>query len=187
MSNTKHRLDLLGKHMRTWLDMPGVSLTSMAMEIVDRFSAIGLDHGLQIEDIFFMRTDDVCTDADTNRQKIFRWLGWLDNGQKRSPARLFFVEQAIVAAMPEDIRIDYLTEVYIDSGVSFYAGTQGNTVDLDTGLVSLMKETSEAQIALIKLAKDPAMKGEALRELKEALAAHENLLTTLQEMGGGKR
>lgn len=183
MTNNKHRLVVLTNHIARWLEMPGMSQTTVAMEIVEAFEQLGLAHDLQVEDIFFMRTNDVVADANTNRQKIFRWLGLMDNGAKRSPAKLFFAEQAIVAAMPQAIRLSYLTEVYMGAGVSIYAAEAGAAQpSVETLATSLIREGSEAQLALLSHGGNPAKRHEALRELKESRAAHDNAIATLEAL-----
>jgi len=183
MNIEQHRLGILSKHITRWLEMPGMTQTTIAIEIVEQFRRLGLNRSLQVEDIFFMDTGDVVTDANTNRQKIFRWLGWLDNGDKRSPARLFFVEQAIVSAMPEAIRMAYLTEIYMGAGVSIYPTQQGEEVCMGALAATLIKEGAEAQVALLSLRDDPRRRNETLRELNESLAAHNNAITTIERMG----
>ena len=158
-----------------------MSQTTLAMLVVEHFERLRLNIDLQVEDIFFMRTGDVVADANTNRQKLFRWLGWLDDGQKRSPARLFFVEQALVAAMPQCIRLSYLTEVYLGADVSIYSCEAGHQQpSLQQLATSLIKEGSEAQLALLSHGGDHARRKEVLRELKESRAAHDDAIATLE-------
>jgi len=181
MSNSNHRMVILNKHITRWLEQPGMSQTTLTMLVVEHFERLGLNIDLQIEDIFFMRTGDVVADANANRQKLFRWLGWLDDGQKRSPARLFFVEQALVAAMPQCLRLSYLTEVYLGADVSIYSCESGHQQpSLQQLATSLIKEGSEAQLALLSHGGDSARRNEVLRELKESRAAHDDAIATLE-------
>lgn len=187
MSNSNHRMVILNKHITRWLEQPGMSQTTLTMLVVEHFERLGLNIDLQIEDIFFMRTGDAVADANTNRQKLFRWLGWLDDGQKRSPARLFFVEQALVAAMPQCIRLSYLTEVYLGADVSIYSCESGHQQpSLQQLATSLIKEGSEAQLALLSHGGDCARRNEVLRELKESRAAHDDAIATLESKESGK-
>lgn len=186
MSNRKHRLGILTKHIARWLERNGVSQSVVAQEIVEEFRRIGLDKALQIDDIFFMDTGDVFTDVATNRQKIFRWLGLLDNGAKKSTGRLFLVEQAIVAAMPEDIRLNYLNEVFEDSCMCFSTDSMDRSMSrLDRSRIaeSMIKEGSEAQIALLRLGDNPSFEQveNAYRELREAVATHLEVVDLLEE------
>ncbi len=181
MSNSNHRMVILNKHITRWLEQPGMSQTTLTMLVVEHFERLGLNIDLQVEDIFFMRTGDAVADANANRQKLFRWLGWLDDGQKRSPARLFFVEQALVAAMPQCLRLSYLTEVYLGADVSIYSCESGHQQpSLQQLATSLIKEGSEAQLALLSHGGDHARRNEVLRELKESRAAHDDAIATLE-------
>lgn len=186
MNSKKHRLGLLNKHISRWLERNGVSQSVVAQEIVEEFRRVGLDKTLQIEDIFFMNTDDVFTDVNTNRQKIFRWLGLLDNGSKKSVGRLFLVEQAIVGAMPTEIRLDYLNEVFSDSCTCFSTDSMDRSYSkLDRSQVaeSMIKEGSEAQIALLRLGENPSSEQvkEAYIELKESVATNLEVLDLIEE------
>ncbi|RXJ70763.1 hypothetical protein CS022_22295 [Veronia nyctiphanis] len=174
MTINKHRLQLLHKHLQQWMERPRMNQTQVANDIVEHFRFLGLEKQLQVEDIFFMDTGDPYTDMNTNRQKVFRWLGLMDNGTKRSPARLFFVEQAIVAAMPPDIRLAYLNDVYPLSGL--YIGArpeQGESLNCDKLAAALTKENMEAQLSVIELSDRPDCEPtvcKAYRELKESAA-----------------
>ncbi|WP_431688936.1 hypothetical protein [Hahella sp. NBU794] len=185
MSANKHRLVILTKHLNRWLEKANVSQTAAAQEIVEQFRALGLDKELQAEDIFFMDTGDVFTDANTNRQKIFRWLGYMDNGTKKSMGRLWLVEQAIVAAMPADIRVAYLNEVFGDCGVCISSLSQDRScsrLDVSRVVESMIKEDSEAQIALLKLgvSPTPAQVCDAHLELRESVGTQLAVLDWLE-------
>ncbi|WP_434359852.1 toxin YdaT domain-containing protein [Parasalinivibrio latis] len=189
MTPQKHRLMTLHKYISKWLQRNGMSQSVVAQEIVESFRALDLDKALQVEDIFFMDTGDVFTDVATNRQKIFRWLGFMDNGSKRSPSRLFFVEQAIVAAMPPDIRASYLNEVYGDCGMFFGAeaiATEFCRLDPSKMTESMIKEGSEAQIALLQLGENPNHEKvrEAIQELRESIATNLSALRLIDEKYG---
>lgn len=182
MSNSNHRLVILNKHIARWLEQPGMSQTTLTMLVVEHFERLGLARDLQVEDIFFMRTGDAVADANTNRQKLFRWLGWLDDGRKRSAARLFFVEQALVAAMPQPIRLSYLTEVYLGAEVSIYSSAAGaQEPSLQMLATTLIREGSEAQLALLSHGENLAKRNDVLRELKESRAAHDAAISTLEK------
>ncbi|BCE02941.1 hypothetical protein [Marinicellulosiphila megalodicopiae] len=186
MINTKHRLVILNKHIQKWLDLPGINQSLVAQSIVEEFKRTNLDSELQIEDIFFMNTGDVFADVNTNRQKIFRWLGVMDNGAKRSPARLFFVEQGIVGAMPEDIRISYLNEVYKDSTACFStANVNKGDSKLNRFAIteSMIKESTEAQLAVLQLGDNPTNQQlhKAEIELREDIATKLEALELLMQ------
>ncbi|MDP2575349.1 toxin YdaT family protein [Vibrio penaeicida] len=186
MISNKHRLRILNKHISLWLERNGISQLLIAQNIVEQFSQLGLNKSLQIEEISFMDAEDVFTNADTNRQKIFRWLGVADNGTKRSPARLFFVEQAIVAAMPLDLRISYLNEVYDIPGL--YIGVSpikmNDELCCSTIAASLTKENMEAQISMIELEGSPKsipLIRKTHKELRESVATSLAAINLLEE------
>ena len=90
MARNRNRLSILNKYIERWIAQ--MNQTLVAAQIVDEVRDSGLSNNLQVEGIFFMQTDDAYADGNRNREKIFRWLGRTDSGNKRSPARLLFVE-----------------------------------------------------------------------------------------------
>lgn len=189
MVNDNHRLHILKRHLDRWALRNGTGHMLIATLIVEEFRRQGLDKTLQTEDIFFMETDDTYTDNATNYKKIFRWLGYLDDDTKRSPARLFFVEQAIVGGMPLDIRLDYVNELYSPAGVfcldikQLGPNSDTDPLNTQTALNALIKESSEAQRAILTLGTQPSV--EAIRatetELQESAATHQASIKLLRE------
>ena len=189
MGNDNHRLHVLKRHLDRWALRNSTGHMLIATRIVEEFRRQVLDKTLQIEDIFFMETEDAYTDSATNYKKIFRWLGYLDDGTKRSPARLFFVEQAIVGAMPLDIRLDYINELYSDAGVFCLdikqLGSNNSTDPLNTEtlLDAMIKESSEAHRSVLTLGSKPSI--DAIRgtetELQESVATYRASIRQLRE------
>ena len=121
----------------------------------------------------FTRTDDLHNDARVNSQRLFRDLGRHDEDSAR-PDRLFAIEPAIVAAMPEEIRLDYLNAVFGLSGVVIRS-RQVSEADIDAPRMAAMltKEQAEAQVAVIELGLTPDYSAaqKAHREVAEAVDA----------------
>ena len=107
-----------------------------------------------------------------NGQKLFRWLGLYD-GINSFPERLWVIEPAMLAAMPKDIRVEYLNAVFGVSGV-FVCNRSTEDGDLDRVRLaaSLTKEQMEAQLSVIELSANPAVQAAeaAHKEVSEAVA-----------------
>ena len=183
--NIKQRLGLLNAYVQAWLKYPGVNQINAAASIVEEARRTQIDHVLKSEGVVFSETDDHFHDAQQNCQKIFRWLGRKDQGSKRSPARLFFVEQAIVGAMPMELRVAYLNEVYGGAAVCF--SLEMTNIDTPTdqaqATTNMIREGAEAQIALLALGENPtpAQVRKARAELKESIATSKGALVLLNK------
>lgn len=184
MNTKKHRLSILVAHVGQWMRRDGMSQLRLAAEVVEKFREMGFDEALQVEDIFFMNTDDPYQDAATNRQKLMRWLGLISEGEHVAPDRLFFVEQCIVAAMPVDIRVSYLAEVYEGCGLYFTqaAGSSGEVVDFTAHAKALIKEDGEAELAVIGLSDQSTLEEmrQAAKELRESIASTQQALDQVE-------
>lgn len=177
------RLDHLMMAINRWLELPRVSRSIVANEIVQTVARLDLKEKLELEGISFNYSDDLYNDSRVNAQKIFRWLGQYE-GLHAFPDRLFFLEQAILAAMPKHLRLSYLNEVYGMVGVTVVADHYGDAVVLKTADIaaSLTKENSEAQIAIIRLGSDPTRDAvtEAYRELRESRGTTQAAMNLLE-------
>ncbi|MFT6910060.1 MAG: hypothetical protein ACJAS1_006788, partial [Oleiphilaceae bacterium] len=125
----RSRLDLLMKAINAWLELPKVSRSAMATAVVQAVDDLKLATVLAKEGIAFTYSDDIFNDARVNAQKIFRWLGQYE-GQHAVPERLFHVEQALLAAMPVELRIGYLNDVYGMVGVTVVVDYVGDGMSL---------------------------------------------------------
>ncbi|MDP5145492.1 hypothetical protein ORI98_03440 [Shewanella sp. ULN5] len=165
------RLDLLMKAINAWLELPKVSRSALATAVVQAVDELKLATVLAKEGITFTHSDDIYNDARVNAQKIFRWLGQYAD-QNAVPERLFFVEQALLAAMPVDLRIGYLNDVYNMVGVTVVVDHVSDGLALSSNDIAatLTKENCEAQIAVIRLGVAPTRHEieQAYRELRES-------------------
>lgn len=179
----KSRLDLLMVAIHRWLEMPKVSRSIMAAEVVTAANELGLMPLLANEGISFNCTDDPYNDSRVNAQKIFRWLGQYQENHAM-PERLFHVEQAILAAMPQHLKLNYLNAVYGMVGVTVVANVADGTQPLSPArlAMSLTKENAEAQVAVIQLGNAPCRADvlAAYRELTEAKGVTQAVLNALE-------
>lgn len=178
----RSRLDLLMVAINRWLELPKTSRSTICSEIVKAVDGLGLTQVLAQEGITFTYSHDLYNDMRVNAQKIFRWLGQYE-GTHAFPDRLFHLEQAIVAAMPESIRLDYLNEVYGMTG-AVVCSQQSNQGLVDTARMaaSLTKEQMEAQISVIELGISPGFDAakKAHREVSEAVAVGSAVMGELE-------
>ena len=165
------RLTLLMKAINKWLELPKVSRSALATAVVQAVDDLKMVSVLAKEGISFTYSDDIYNDSRVNAQKIFRWLGQYAD-QHAVPERLFYVEQAILAAMPVDLRIGYLNDVYNMVGVTVVVDHVSDGLSLSTSdmAATLTKENSDAQIAVIRLGVEPSRfeVEQAYRELRES-------------------
>ncbi|MDT3335677.1 hypothetical protein Q4Q49_10240 [Shewanella sp. SP1S1-7] len=177
------RLNLLMKTIHRVLELPKMTRFALAIDFVAAVERLGLSEVLAAEGISFASTQDVHNDARINAQKLFRWLGQYE-GQHPQVDRLFHVEQAMVAALPEHLRVQYLNDVFGCTGVTVIADrmSDGHVLHVADMAASLTKENAEAQVAVIHLG--PAPKREQLvaahRELKESAATTQASMAALE-------
>ena len=176
--NHPNRLDILKLYIERWAKEKKLSRQAIAMDIVDEFMKAGLDQATADEDIFFHNNGDAYTVANAAQQKIFRWLGILADGEKRCITKLFFIEQAIVSAMPAHLRVDYLNEIYLNARISAPLESDCEETNVKEMLVSMTKENAEAQVAVIQLPDNPTLlqlKG-TRKEVAEAVSSNQAIL-----------
>ncbi|WP_163833262.1 hypothetical protein [Spartinivicinus ruber] len=178
----KHRVHLLNRYISRWLEYPKVSRQGIAEEVITFLKEYGYLEVLERENIQFSQTRNLTKDLRINAQKIFRWLGDYDE-VKPSPSKLFFVEAAIVATMPLDLRMAYLNEVYDVAGV--YIGVKQSSSEgicSQTMAARLTKENMEAQLSVIELGDCPTEEAvkNAHRELKESAATTQAAVEALE-------
>ncbi len=182
MIRQNHKLGILRKHLDKWMESKSISTGTVAIEIVQAVERLEMEEELKTVDIHFKTDGDAYHATNTNRQKIFRWLGYLDNGDHASSAKIFYFERAIIAAMPEAIRTGYLNESLAGTGVCFAIAEDGESANMERIAQSLIKEGSEAQLAILSLKDNPEAIQHAVTEIKESLAAHQAALNTLNNM-----
>jgi len=178
------RLHHLMIAINRWRESPRCSQRVIASEIVSAVNETGLSALLEEEGITFRSSDDIYNDDRVNSQKIFRWFGQFEDSKIQLDT-LFLVEQAIVAAMPEEIRLNYLNSIYSMADVVICLKPQA-TVAIDVMMIaasSLIKENAEAQVAVIEAASNPdkVRVQKAHKELTESLAVGANVLGNLEQ------
>ncbi len=177
------RLELLVTAVNRWLEQPKASRSKITAEIVQSAENCGLTEQLANEDITFNRTDDPYNDMRVNAQKIFRWLGQYE-GIHPFHDRLWHIEVALLGAMPEDLRLDYLNNVYGVIGALVCARQQSaEAIDTCRMAASLTKEHMEAQVSVIKLGPRPDLQVAQIahREVSEAVATGTAVLEELEK------
>ena len=177
------RLNLLMKTIHRVLELPKMTRFALAIDVVAAVERLGLSEVLAAEGISFASTQDVHNDARINAQKLFRWLGQYE-GQHPQVDRLFHVEQALVAALPEHLRVQYLNDVFGCTGVTVIADrmSDGHVLHVADMAASLTKENAEAQVAVIHLGEEPKREQlvAAHRELKESAATTQASMAALE-------
>lgn len=177
------RLSLLMRTIHRVLELPKMNRFGLAIDFVAAVERLGLNEVLATEGISFARTTDVHNDARVNAQKLFRWLGQYE-GQHPQAERLFHVEQALVAALPVDLRVAYLNDVFGCAGVTVIADqiSDGHVLHVADMAAQLTKENAEAQIAVIHLGAAPSCDEllKAHQELKESAATTQGSITALE-------
>ena len=187
MKLTSTRLEILNTYIDKWMELPRTKRINVADQVCDVMIELGLDELLKPLDICFSKSGDIEKDMRTRQQMFFRWLGrYLES--KKQTDKLFYIEQAIVAAMPQEIRISYLNAVY--SVADIYVGARnredGQILDIGTVTASLIKESSEAQVALINLQSKPSRRAaeKAFKELDDHIGQGIAAQNTLKEEFG---
>ena len=185
---SQNRLAILRRYMDAWADMPRHNRSLVAEIIFEKFNELGLAEFIAGTGVEFSSSDDYSKDMRVRGQKLWRWIGAYEE-TKPQPDKLFYLEQVIVAAMPEPIRIAYLGEVYTASNLSIaiYQGWGGNSPA--NIAKALIKENAEAQAAVVTLSADSTHEefATALRELRESAAATRAAIVVIEPMSEGKQ
>lgn len=185
---TQSRLEILRETLEKWRHMEGWNRDAVGMAVIQAVGDLDLWDDLAMEGITFKDAGDLTKNTATRAQKIYRWVGCYSEATAQ-PKKLFFVEQAIVAAMPDDLKIRYLNQVYSGARVCFGAQRSGGMTSTIQAIKSLSKESSEAERAMIDLL-DGATAIElqaAEKELGEMMIATQNAITTVVELKAGVR
>ena len=111
-------------------------------------------------------------------------MGFYD-GVETHKDHLFDIEAVIVQAMPGDLRTQYLNSVYSPAGVSIAQMCESSTgsIDLVSVIELMIKEDSEAQIAILRLSKNAHLSTleQAEKELIESIALKVAALETIRD------
>lgn len=178
---TINRLAILRRHLDNWAGQPRHNRQLVAELVVEKFTALGMAEHLPGTGVEFSSSDDLSGDMRTHAQKLWRWLGAFEEC-KPGPDKLWYIEQAIVAALPPALRIAYLHDVYTDAAITVAIDVQGG--DTLMALDAVISEGADATRALVALVDgvDPGELGTAERELKESIGASQAALKHVREL-----
>lgn len=183
----KSRIELLLAAIKQWQEFPKVSQKVIAVSVVEKINELGFKDTLADMGISFVSSDCPYDDARINAQKLFRWLGEASDGQYYDPGNIWMIEQAIAAAMPEDIRNSYWNAVCSPTGsLVTKACTKAGQDDyhIPSLLQVVIKESAEAQIALTQIegcSNVDELQGH-LKEVTESIAAFQNAYDIIKGM-----
>jgi hypothetical protein len=159
---------LLRAEIEAWRTACRMSREAVAIAIVDAHVASGADAATDISLDF--GSGDAFDRARKAAQKIFRWL---DEGHL--PANMI---PSILAALPIERRLNFLNQMLCPLGASARAADCDAAADLDVSrhLRAVMKESGEAQMALVSLSANASDADllDAAKELTEASQACDN-------------
>jgi hypothetical protein len=158
---------ILRAEIEAWRTAGRMSREAVAIAIVEAHEASGADLATEI---VFDFGGDAFDRARKSAQKIFRWL---DEGNL--PANMI---PSVLAALPMERRLNCLSQMYCSMGIEVrqVGRAADGAPDVVSHLPCVMKEASEAQLALVHLsadASDAALLG-AHKELAEAAQACDN-------------
>lgn len=185
---SQNRLAILRRHMDAWAELPRHNRALVAELIVEQFQASGIQEHIAGTGVEFADSDDHYNDMRVRAQKLWRWIGAYEEA-KPQPDKLWYIEQVIVSAMPEALRVAYLGEVYLQSCLSIGIDQGGDCINPAKIAQTLIKENSEAQAAVVCLnsASSESDISTALKELRESSAATLSAIKALEEMGEQNR
>lgn len=178
------RLDVLTGYLNLWVHISNKQ--HVAASIVETLEKSGFRETLEAEGISFTQSGDTIDQARKNAQKLWRWLGQYD-GVETNKERLFDLEQIIVAAFPLDIRVAYLTNIYGDTDIAISPiyHTQDHQIDLKRMIQLMMKEDTEAHLAVMDLNENKhnmVFIEKTRTEIREAISVHVCVLNELDSM-----
>ena len=183
---TLNRLAILRRHLDKWASQSRHNRQLVAELVVEKFNELHMADHIPGTGVEFSATDDLSHDMRTHAQKLWRWLGAYEEA-KPGPDKLWYIEQAVVAAMPRVLRIAYLLEVYADAGVTV-------AIDVDAGqtmlaVESVIQEDADATKALVALLDgvDPFELDTAERELMESIGASQAALSHVRSLKRGEQ
>jgi hypothetical protein len=184
---SQNRLAILRRYLDAWAALPRHNRGLVAEIIVEKFDEMGLADHIAGTGVEFSSTDDLSHDMRARGQKIWRWLGAFEE-VRNQPGKLFFVEQAIVAAMPNEIKTAYLSEAFLAADVCIVEHKDSDKINPKRIARALIKENSEAQAAVVDLHEDSTEEeiDSALQELKESEAATRSAITAIKKHKGEK-
>lgn len=178
---SQNRLAVLRRYLDSWAARPRCGRAVVAEIVVEAFKVYEYAEHLAGTGVEFTHSDDVAHDMRVHGQKLWRWIGAFEDC-KPQPDKLFYVEQAVVAAMPEDLRTRYLSEVYQHADLCICMTQDAPAADAASMIRSLIKENAEAQIAVSTITSHSTHHEihEAIRELRESEAISASAIRALE-------
>jgi len=178
---TTNRLAILRRHMDQWAGLPRHNRQLVAELVVEKFHTLGMAEHLPGTGVEFGATDDLCNDMRTHAQKLWRWMGAYEEC-KPAPDKLWFLEQAVVAAMPPARRVPYLLEVYADAGIVVAIDVSaGKTLQAVEAVIQEGADATKALVALLD-GIEPHELDTAETELLESIGASQAALSHVRRL-----
>ncbi|MBV6304907.1 hypothetical protein KVP10_08405 [Candidimonas humi] len=167
VKSQKTKLSLLAHYVDQWRIRAG-SRETVATEIVQAHMGAGYNTRAKLT---FETSGDAFMLAKSRADRIFRWL---DDKSKDGNFMPVNFEDSIVLAMPEDLRLGYLNEWLRQFGM-VTRGLHELSEDAAPSqlLPGLIKESSEATLALASLPENPSMAQLEAADLEFAEAIEE--------------
>lgn len=163
-------VEILRGTVEAWRRSSGsMSREAVAVCVTEAHEALGAEVVTGIG--FDSAGKDCYSRAKSAAQKLYRWLGGDDEQEAKLPANML---PSILAALPMEQRLSFLNQVLCQMGIEARAVGRdaAGGLDVSSHLRTVMKEGSEAQLALVSL---PAGATES-----ELLTAHNELVESAQ-------
>jgi hypothetical protein len=182
MRNQSHTLiGILREAVDQWRRREGWSRESVVQAIVDAHQA--LDAASTTGITFDPDTRDTYERMKVNADRVFRWLDDVSKDSTLLPANFL---PTILAALPLDLRLRCLNAILRPVGMEAKSAdaVAGAECDMSHDLKDLMKEGTEAQMALVGVSGDSSLEvlNNALREVVESLDANARTARDLKAM-----
>ncbi len=183
MRNESHKtlIGYVRAHVIAWRKQQGWSRESVVQVIVEAHERI---HGPAATGIdFHPSTRDAFERQKVNADRVFRWFDDESKDTNHLPANFI---PSILAAMPMDLRIRLLDDLLRPAGLTVTCIEQGESVDFDAmpHLRAMIKETSEAHLALVGLTATTATLGDLERARQEVADVQESTSRTSRALAG---
>jgi hypothetical protein len=182
MRNQSHTLiGTLREAVDQWRRREGWSRESVVQAIVDAHQALDAPSTTGIT--FDPDTRDTYERMKVNADRVFRWLDDVSKDSTLLPANFL---PSILAALPLDLRLRCLNAILRPVGMEAKSAdvVAGAECDMSRDLKDLMKEGTEAQLALVGVNGDAPLEvlNNALREVVESLDANARTARDLKAM-----
>lgn len=174
MDKKLHRANILNNHIQSWLHSSSHTQQSLAQLIIESIEKLKLNELLDAYGVKFQKRDDVYANSVIDTKRLMRWLNEAHE-VKDYAQKLFAIEHAIVAVMPDEIKISYLNEIYGNSGVLLNIKPKlvasNGQLTAAAMVESVTRENSEAVVAMVNHALHQSDNTEkaALKEMNEAV------------------